>query len=175
MFVVVQSPSWVQLLLHLPWLYKGFPCGSADRESACNAGDLGSVPGLGRSTGEGKGYPHQYSGLENSMDSFMGLQRVGHNWVTFTFTSWLYKDLYKFWHDGNFMGLILVCLYLKIIRKRWVLSRARWHQSQSSRPLRAEVGGKMLGPLQRRIQEYVQLMCFCLEPILTLSVIRTSS
>ena len=37
-------------------------------ESACNVGDLGSTPGLGRSPGEGKGYPLQYSGLENSMD-----------------------------------------------------------------------------------------------------------
>ena len=46
----------------------GFPCGSADKESACSAGDLGSIPGLGRSPGEGKGYPLQYSGLENSMD-----------------------------------------------------------------------------------------------------------
>ena len=45
-----------------------FPCGSAGKESACNAGDLGSIPGLGRSPGEGKGYPLQYSGLENSMD-----------------------------------------------------------------------------------------------------------
>ena len=44
------------------------PGGSAGKESACNAGDLGSIPGLGRSTGEGKGYPRQYSGLENSMD-----------------------------------------------------------------------------------------------------------
>ena len=43
----------------------GFPCGSAGKESACNAGDLGSIPGLGRSPGEGKGYPLQYSGLEN--------------------------------------------------------------------------------------------------------------
>ena len=42
--------------------------GSAGKESACNAGDLGSIPGLGRSPGEGKGYPLQYSGLENSMD-----------------------------------------------------------------------------------------------------------
>ena len=41
----------------------GFPGGSA-----CNAGDLGSIPGLGRSPGEGKGHPLQYSGLENSMD-----------------------------------------------------------------------------------------------------------
>ena len=46
----------------------GFPGGSAGKESACNAGDLGSIPGLGRSPGEGKGYPLQYSGLENSMD-----------------------------------------------------------------------------------------------------------
>jgi len=46
----------------------GFPCGSAGKESAYNAGDLGSIPGLGRSPGEGKGYPLQYSGLENSMD-----------------------------------------------------------------------------------------------------------
>ena len=46
----------------------GFPNGSAGKESACNAGDLGSIPGLGRSPGEGKDYPLQYSGLENSMD-----------------------------------------------------------------------------------------------------------
>ena len=46
----------------------GFPCGSTGKESACNAGDLGLIPGLRRSPGEGKGYPLQYSGLENSMD-----------------------------------------------------------------------------------------------------------
>ena len=40
----------------------------ADKESACNSGDLGSIPGLGRSPGEGNGYPLQFSGLENSMD-----------------------------------------------------------------------------------------------------------
>ena len=46
----------------------GFPGGSAGKESARNAGDLGSIPGSGRSPGEGKGYPLQYSGLESSMD-----------------------------------------------------------------------------------------------------------
>ena len=46
----------------------GFPGGSAGKESACNVGDLGLIPGLGRSLGEGNGYPLQYSGLENSMD-----------------------------------------------------------------------------------------------------------
>ena len=48
-------------------VFLGFPSGSAGKESACNAGDLGSISVLGRSPGEGKG-PHQYSGLENSMD-----------------------------------------------------------------------------------------------------------
>ena len=50
----------------LPML--GFPCGLAGKESACNAGDLGLIPGLGRSPGEGNSYPPQYPGLENSMD-----------------------------------------------------------------------------------------------------------
>ena len=46
----------------------GFPASSAGRESACNAGDLGSIPGLGRFPGEGKGYPLWCFGPENSMD-----------------------------------------------------------------------------------------------------------
>ena len=49
-------------------LIQGFPCGSASKESTCNVGNLGSILGLRRSPGEGKGYPLQYSGLENSMD-----------------------------------------------------------------------------------------------------------
>ena len=49
--------------------------GSDSKESACNGGALGLIPGLGKSPGEGKGYPLQYLGLENSM----GLQRVGHD------------------------------------------------------------------------------------------------
>ena len=43
------------------------PCGSDNKEPTCNAGDLGLIPGLGRSPREGKGYPLQYSDLENSM------------------------------------------------------------------------------------------------------------
>jgi len=49
-------------------VFLGFPCGSAGKESSCNAGDLDSIPGLGRSPEEGKGYPFQYSSLEKSMD-----------------------------------------------------------------------------------------------------------
>ena len=57
----------------------GFLCGSAGKESACNVGDLGLIPGLGRSPGEGKGYALQYSGLENSMDCIV--QEVEKSWT----------------------------------------------------------------------------------------------
>ena len=63
----------------------GFPGGSDGKESACDAGDQGSISGSGRSPGEGNVYPLQYSWLENPMNKgagglqFMGLQRVGHN------------------------------------------------------------------------------------------------
>ena len=50
------------------YVYVGFRGGSDTKESACNAGDMGSIPGLGRSPGERKGYPLQYSCLENPMD-----------------------------------------------------------------------------------------------------------
>ena len=65
----------------------GFPHGSVGKESACNAGDLGLISWLGRSPGEGKGYPLQYSGLENSTDCIVhGVTKsVRHDWVTFTF------------------------------------------------------------------------------------------
>ena len=54
-------------MLPIP-VFLGFPGGSAGKESTCNVGDLGLIPGLGRSPGEGKGYLFQYSCLENSMD-----------------------------------------------------------------------------------------------------------
>ena len=48
--------------------FLGFPGGSAGKEYTCNVGDLGLIPGLGRSPGEGNGYPLQYSGLESFME-----------------------------------------------------------------------------------------------------------
>ena len=68
-----QFNSWVK---KMPWgrdrlptpVFLGFPCGSAGKESTCNAGALVLIPGLGRSPREGKAYPLQYSDLENSMD-----------------------------------------------------------------------------------------------------------
>ena len=56
------------IYLFLPIFILGFPGGSDSKESACNAGDLGSIPGLGRSPGEGNGNPLWYSCLENSID-----------------------------------------------------------------------------------------------------------
>ena len=74
-----QFDSWVRKILwrrdSLPTpVFLGFPCGSAGKETVCNVGDLDLIPGLRRSPGKGKGYPLQYSGLENSMDCI--IQRV---------------------------------------------------------------------------------------------------
>ena len=60
-------PSLLVLNLSVTLFFLGSPCGSAGKESTCNVGDLGLIPGLGRASGEGKGYSLQYSGLENSM------------------------------------------------------------------------------------------------------------
>ena len=58
----------IQMIFRIYDIIQGFPDSSVDKESACNAGDPGLIPGSGRSSGEGIGYPLQYSGLENSMD-----------------------------------------------------------------------------------------------------------
>ena len=60
--------SWLKIAFALAFK-EGFPCGSAGKESACNVGNLGLIPGLGRSPGKGKGYPLQYSGLEYCKES----------------------------------------------------------------------------------------------------------
>ena len=57
----------------------GFPGSSAGKESACNAGDPGSIPQLGRSPGKGNSYPLQFSGLESSMDSIV--HGVTKSWI----------------------------------------------------------------------------------------------
>ena len=65
----IQSLGWEDPLEWQPTpVFLGFPCSSADKESACSVGDLGSVPGLVTFLGEGKGHPYRYFGLENSMD-----------------------------------------------------------------------------------------------------------
>ena len=78
----------------------GFPDNSVGKESTCNAGDLGSIPGLGRSPGEGKGYPLQYSGLENSMDCIVHGVSKSRTWLSnfhffFTFSGHIKKGKKK--------------------------------------------------------------------------------
>ena len=82
--VLTPPPTQESLRLKytLPSLQLGFPGGSAGKESACNVGDLGSIPGLGRSPGEGKGYPLQYSGLGIPYSSWGSKEPD----ATFTFT-----------------------------------------------------------------------------------------
>ena len=65
----------------------GFLCGLASKKSACNVGNQGLIPGLGRSPGEGKGYPLQYSGLENSMNCMVyGVAKSGAHLSAFHFS-----------------------------------------------------------------------------------------
>ena len=59
---------WIFCDRHCTFSHEGLPFGSDGRESSCNTGDPGLIPGLGRSPGEGNGYPLQYLCLENSMD-----------------------------------------------------------------------------------------------------------
>ena len=75
-FTSIQSGRSVQIIVLLSQM-GGFPQSSVGKESACNAGDSGSVPELGRSTGEGIGYLLQYSGLENSMDCIVHVVAKG--------------------------------------------------------------------------------------------------
>ena len=84
------SSRWFKIS-HWGFLTYGLtlPGGSEDKVSACNEGDPGLIPGLGRSPEEGNGNPLQYSCLENPMDrgawwaTVHGSQRVGHDWATF--------------------------------------------------------------------------------------------
>ena len=91
------TPTWPSPLASAPFMHlEGCTqlCGSAGKESACSVGDLGSIPGLVRSPGEGNRYPLQYSGLENSMDCI--LHGITQSWTQqsdFYFTSLCKKHI----------------------------------------------------------------------------------
>ena len=95
-------------VLATPFNHLGFPCGSAGKESARNAGELGLIPGLGRSPEEGKGYPFQYSGLENSMNCIVHGVTKSRTWLSdfhfpllFTFNCLLHQSI----HGNGFSSL----------------------------------------------------------------------
>ena len=85
-----ENAGQIQICCILEAQYQGpgFPCSSVGKESPCSAGDLGSIPGSGKSPGEGNGNPLQYSCLENPMDrgawrtTVRGVTRVRHDWAT---------------------------------------------------------------------------------------------
>ena len=96
-------------------VFLGFPCGSVGKATACNVGYLGSVSWLGRSPGEGKGYPLLYSGLENSMDCYSSwvaksrtrLKRLSSNSSSSTFK--VNKNKYfTFWHSSFYKRFLFV-------------------------------------------------------------------
>ena len=102
---LIQTPIIFTLQLYCFYSQLGFSGGSGDKESACNAGDQGSVPGSGRSLGEGNGNPFQYSCLENSKDR--GAWRATFHEVTKSRT-WLndwhfhfYFQTPLFWRNSN--------------------------------------------------------------------------
>ena len=105
----------------------GFPCGSAGKEPTCNVGDMGSVPGLGRSPGEGKGYPLQYSVVENYMNCIVhGVAKSQTRLSNFHFTS-LFSIMWHFklasvllnelprWYQWQRM-----CLSMQRTQKTWI-------------------------------------------------------
>ena len=82
---------------------KGFPCSSVGKESACNAGDLGLIPGLGRSPGEGNGNPFQYPCLENPIDRGAWWAIVhgvtkSRTWLVEKCSSTVQRLAYRGWH-----------------------------------------------------------------------------
>ena len=79
-------------------VFLGFPCGSPGKEPACNAGDLGLIPGLGRSAGEGKGCPLQYSGLENPTDRTVCAVTESDKTESLSLS---YRKLYALIYNGN--------------------------------------------------------------------------
>ena len=90
LWITISEPNILTIVLNfepyeiLVSMTLGFPCGSAGKESSCNSGDLDSIP-------EGKGYPLQYSGLENSMDSPWGHKESDTTeWLSL---SWLFESL----------------------------------------------------------------------------------
>ena len=101
----------------------GFPCGSAGKESTCNAGDLGLVPQLGRSLAEGKSHPLQYSGLEDPMECID--HGVAKSWTwqsSFHFHYGLFKFNFMYLFYFGRAGSSLLCVGFLSCSERGPLS-----------------------------------------------------
>ena len=121
----------------LPNLYRypyvciwGFPGGSDDKESACNSGDLGSIPGSGRSPGEGNGNPPQFSCLENphGQRSLVGCSPWDHKELDTT--EWLTLSLFHIYiiyisYISYIYIIYISYIYIPAVQETWVLSWVR--------------------------------------------------
>ena len=121
----VRKIHWRRDRLPTP-VFLGFLWGSAGKEFACNAGDLGLIPGLGRSPGEGKGFPLQYTGLENSMDSIArGVTNSRTRLSNFQFTSlhtlFMYKHIFYIVSPKTMWEIIKEIICLKIWKTTIIL------------------------------------------------------
>ena len=99
-------------------VFLGFPGGLAGKESACNAGDLGSIPGLRRSPGEWNSYPPQYSGLEDSMDCIV------HGVAELDMTEQLSFSLYKYQIRATFWRHFPLAFLVQFINYSLTLNQA---------------------------------------------------
>ena len=110
----------------------GFPHESAGKESTCNTEDLGLIPGLGRSPRERKGYPLQYSGLENSMDCIvLGIAKNWRRLSNFHFQNWIRAS------QGGAIGKELTCQCRRHKRHRfnpWV-GKIPWRRAGQPTPV----------------------------------------
>ena len=146
----------------------GFPGGSDGKESACNAGDLGLIPGSGISPGEGKGYLLHYSCLENSKDRGawqatvhgVGSQRVGHDWAanTTTTTTWV------FW---SFITYIISSAYKHKNHKRYL------HSSQMIEPWTSRMSHGVSFDSNERKASSTSYHCSLCLPISTVRPVTT--
>ena len=105
----VRKICWRRDKLPIP-IFMGFPCGSDGKESACNTGDFGSIPGLGRSPGEGKDYPLQCSGLEKSRDYTVHGVTKSRTWLSDLHFFWLFV----YWGDLNSSHYCITWLLLTL-------------------------------------------------------------
>ena len=123
-------PIW-RNCFHFVWGFVGFPCGSAGKQSACNARDLCLIPELGRSPGKGKGYPLKYSGLENSMDCIVhGVAKSRillsdfHFHLGFIlFAEFLFLSLW------NTIRHYFLCLWIRLANRRATYIKSHWKES----------------------------------------------
>ena len=96
-----------QHIYRAPPVYTGFPGGSAPKESTWKVGNLDLIPGLGRSPREGKGYPLQYSGLENSMDRIVhGVSKSWTRLSDFHFPVYMARILFLPWNFPYVVGKV---------------------------------------------------------------------